>query len=135
MLSTQHLQEKKENRQCILKILANLKFLAQQGLALRGDDDTESNFMQLLKLSATNDQVLAKWFKKKINKYVSHSVQNKLLQVTALTVLLEISYSILKSTFYSIMCDEFTNTSNKEQLVICIRWIADDLVVHLVCSS
>lgn len=34
-------------------------------------------------------------------------------------------------SFYSIMCDECTNASNKEQLVICIHWIRNsDLEVH-----
>ena len=30
MLSSQHAKEKKENRECLLKILSNLKFLAHQ---------------------------------------------------------------------------------------------------------
>ena len=36
MLSSQHAQQA-ENRDCLLKILANLKFLARQGLPQRGD--------------------------------------------------------------------------------------------------
>ena len=32
MLSSQHFQQKKQNRECLLKILANLKFLARQGI-------------------------------------------------------------------------------------------------------
>ena len=28
------------------------------------------------------------------------------------------------------MADETTNTSNREQLVICLRWVDDDLVPH-----
>ena len=48
----------------------------------------------------------------------------------ALMVLWEISHSFHKSTFYSVMCDECTDASNKEQLVICIHWIAKDLEVH-----
>ena len=86
--------------------------------------------LQLLKLSARNDPALAEWLKKKTNKYVSHSVQNELLQNMALTVLREISHSIHECTFYSIMCDECTDAFNKKQLVICIRWIAKDLKVH-----
>ena len=36
-----------------------------------------------------------------------------------------------ESCFYSIMCDECTDASNKEQLVTCIRWISNsDLEVH-----
>ena len=32
MLSSQHSQQKNENRECLLKILSNLKFLARQGI-------------------------------------------------------------------------------------------------------
>ena len=59
-------------------------------MALYGDNDTDSNFVQLLKLSARDDPALAEWLKKKTNKYVSHSVHNELLQAMALTVLREI---------------------------------------------
>ena len=38
-LSTAHAQEKLENRQCLLKILSNLRFLARQFCAIRGDAD------------------------------------------------------------------------------------------------
>lgn len=132
MLSSQHSQQKKQNRECLLKILANLKFLARQGIPLRGcGDDADSNFMQLMKMRARDDQHLAEWLEKRTNKYVSHDVQNELLKVMALSVLRDISCAIHESSFYSIMCDECTDASNKEQLVICIRYVTNiDLEVH-----
>ena len=43
--------DQKDNRQCLLKVLSNIRFLAQQGIALCGDgDENDSNFIQLLKL-------------------------------------------------------------------------------------
>ena len=50
-LSKQHSKEKLVNRQCFLKLLATIKFLSRQGLPFRGSgDDSDSNFLQLLKL-------------------------------------------------------------------------------------
>eukprot|EP00117_Sycon_ciliatum_P030833 scpid51445/ scgid24231/ len=50
MLSTQHQQQKVENHGMFLRILENVRFLARQGLALRGHgDDSDSNFLQLLR--------------------------------------------------------------------------------------
>ena len=50
MLSKEH-ADQKDNRQCLLKVLSNIRFLVQQGTALRGDgDENDSNFIQLLKL-------------------------------------------------------------------------------------
>ena len=47
MLVKQHKQEKKDNWQCLLKILSNVQFLTRQGLPFRGDaEETDSNFIQ-----------------------------------------------------------------------------------------
>ena len=132
LLSSTHFQEKKENRRCLLKILARLKFLARQGIPLRGDkSDEDSNFIQLLKMDIEEDAKFSDWLDKKANKYVSHDIQNELLKTMALSVLRELADSVRQSTFYTIMCDECTDISNREQLVICIRWISnDDLEAH-----
>ena len=53
--SATHAHQKSENRTMLLKILQNIHFLGRQGLALRGHDDTESNFVQLLKLRGCDD--------------------------------------------------------------------------------
>ena len=51
MLSKAHAQEKSENRQVLLTILSNLRFLARQACAIRGDgNENDSNFIQLCKL-------------------------------------------------------------------------------------
>ena len=44
MLSSEYTQEKRINRQCLLKILSNVAFLAQQGLAFRGDGDEINSY-------------------------------------------------------------------------------------------
>ena len=89
--------------------------MARQGLPLRGDgSEADSNFMQLMKLSASDNPQLAEWLEKKMVKYVSHDIQNELLRVMVFSVLMEISRSIHESTFFSIMCDECTDASNKE---------------------
>ena len=50
-ISTEHLQEKAENRAMFRRILQNIRFLAHQGLALTGHGDgSDSNFTQLLHL-------------------------------------------------------------------------------------
>lgn len=39
------------NRKCLLKIIQTLQFLCRQGIAVQGDTDISSNFVQLLLLS------------------------------------------------------------------------------------
>ena len=50
VLSSAHAQGKSMNRKMFIKILQNIQYLVHQGIALRGYDDNESNFLQLCKL-------------------------------------------------------------------------------------
>ena len=130
-LSTQTADQKRERRQCFLKILSNVKFLARQGLPLRGDgDETDSNFVQLLKLRAEDDSRVHDWLKKKTDKYTSADMQNELLKVMALQVLRGVTSDLHGSLFYSVMVDESTDISNKEQVVMCLRCVTDDFDPH-----
>ena len=45
----------------------------------------------------------------------------------AMHILRSIVKNIKKSSYYSIMADEITDIINKEQFVICIRWVDNDL--------
>ena len=55
-LMHQHLKdEKKLNRDILLAILRAIRYLSRQGLALRGHESTEGNFIQVLKLQSETD--------------------------------------------------------------------------------
>ena len=45
-------------------------------------------------------------------------------------MLRKIARNIQQVKFYSVMGDETGDISNKEQLVLCTKWIDDDLQVH-----
>ena len=131
MLSQEHAREKSENRQCLLRILSNIRFLARQGLAFRGDtDEGDSNFLQLLKLHSVDDPIFEAWLSKKTNKYTSNNAQNEIIKVMGLNVLRKISAELRESQFFCIMSDECTDTSNREKLVICIRWVDSNLEAY-----
>ena len=55
MLSRAHAQERLLNRDYLLKVFQNIQFLARQGIALRGHDEQNSNFIQLLHLRSDDD--------------------------------------------------------------------------------
>ena len=38
--------------------------------------------------------------------------------------------SEIRGGFFSIMADEYTDISNKEELTICIRWVDKELQAH-----
>ncbi|XP_076308589.1 zinc finger MYM-type protein 1-like [Tachypleus tridentatus] len=120
-------EEKKESRSNMVKIIKNLQFLARQGLALQGHSDEKSNFTQLYHLRAKDNSKMIKWLKKKTNKYVTHDVQNEILEVMALQ---DVESCIRNGRYFSILAVECTDVANKEQLTICIRWIDNNLEPH-----
>ena len=126
LVSREHQEEKATNRKMLVKILQNIRFLARQGLPLRGHDDADSNFIQL----APSGPEVEVWMKKKTMKYISHDIQNGCLQIMALQILRELSQNICNSACFTIMADECTDTANKEQFTINIRWVGEDLQDH-----
>ena len=130
-ISSQHQKDCLECRQCFFKLLSNVRFLAHQGLPLRGHgDESESNFTQLLRLRGEDDSRIEQWLKKRTDKYTSSGIQNEILTVMAKKVLHGLTTSIQSAPFISIMIDETTDKANKEQVVICFRWVDNELDVH-----
>ena len=81
-LSQQHAKEKEGHRKILPKIISNIKFLARQGLALRSDgSESESNFLQLIKLRGEEDSSISDWLARKVKTYTSHEVQDELLSI------------------------------------------------------
>jgi len=115
-------------------VLRSTRFLACQGLPLRGDglEELSSNFVQLLRLQSQEckDNDVNAWLEKRTNKYTSSEVQNECLQIMAQHILCVISKDTGGSSCFSIMADECTDCSNKEQFMVNIRWIDQDLKEH-----
>ena len=131
-LSADHASEKAVARQALMKILSNVRFLARQALPLRGDKEGErnSNFNQLYLLRAEDNPFLHDWMKRRADKYTSKDIQNEMMKIMALRVLRDIASQIRSADFFTIMVDEATDVSNVSQLVLCIRWVDENLCAH-----
>lgn len=131
LLSSAHAKEKAANRKNLVCVAECLKYLARQGLAIRGDgSEVDSNFYQLLLLRANDDPAIKRMLTKKTDKYTSASMQNELLQTMALSVVRGIATSIREVKYFAIMADEVTDASNREQVVLCFRWVDCELEAH-----
>ena len=87
-LLNKHQREQVENRKCFLKIQSNIKFLARQGLPLRGHgSEIDCSFVQLLKLRAEDDPRIDRWLVKRTDKYTSADIQNEILKLMSLNAL------------------------------------------------
>ena len=107
LLSSNYASQKQANREYLLKVIQNVKFLARQGLSLRGDGDIkDSNFMQLLHLRAIDDPNISTTLEKKSDKYTSPQIQNEILKLLSLQILRNISFEVKQAKYYSLMADD-----------------------------
>jgi len=120
--------EKLQNRDYVLKVFQTIQYLSRQSLALRGDqNDQESNFIQLMKLRGADDPNIMKHLGQSTDKYTCHQVQDEMIGIMAFHNLRKLSTT---SVHYSIMADEVTDASNREQVVVCLRRIDASFEPH-----
>ncbi len=131
-IDSQKQKQQKEARVALIKVVEVLRLLARQGLAVRGHTDQESNFVQLLSLVKKDNQILDSWLSRgdRKNKWLSHDIQNEFLTLMAHTVLRRIVSNISQSKYFGIIADETTDTSRKQQLSVCIRWVDSEYQIH-----
>ncbi len=75
-------------------------------------------------------QELIDWLKRKADKYTSGEIQNEILKIMACQVLRAVIKNVKEAGYYSIMVDGCVDSSNKEQLVICFRYVSNELEVN-----
>ena len=100
LISSQHATDKVINRQMMLKLLSNIRYMACQGLPLRGDgEEDDSNYNQLLRLRGLDDVHLFDWINTKSDKCISPDIQNEMLEVMSKVVLHKIISNIQNALF------------------------------------
>ena len=97
---------------CLLKIISTLRYLARQGLAVHGHVENNRNFLQLLQLCSEDSQELCSWLERRDN-WLSHDVQNELLEIMGHMVLKLILDEVKRSKYFTIILDEATDVSFK----------------------
>lgn len=68
--------------------------------------------------------------KRKNELYTCADTQNEMWQIMALAILRDTAKDIKNLVYNSLMADEATDGSNREQLVIVIRLVSEDLVSY-----
>ena len=130
-LNSQMEQLQRDRREGLLAQLAGIRFLARQGLALRGHGPSEGNLNQLLLMQSNTNVIVKKWIKK--NSYTSHDAVTEqicILGQTLLRTLLAKMKEGIGPTWYSIIADEATDVVNSEQLNLSIRWVDDSYEIR-----
>ncbi|XP_025108809.1 zinc finger MYM-type protein 1-like [Pomacea canaliculata] len=116
-ISTQYESQQKQNLASFMNELKSLVFLLRQALPIRGHDDDEGNLHRCLKICFSEH----KWTED--GRYLSPEIVNE--HSTLRSVLADIR----PANWFAILADETRDISNREQLVICIRWVTEQYEV------
>ena len=128
LINKQAMAEQKVHQQMLLKQLSSLKYLLRQGLVVRGRDDLEGNLLQLLKFRSSDCTELCTWISER--KYFLPVILNEQISLMGLTVLRDLLNDIKAVQWFSIIADEATDLSHKEQLTLCRRCVDKELGIH-----
>ena len=123
----------KRNKEVLKSIASAVLFCGRQCIALRGvSEDLASssgnpgNFLALLKLLATHDDVLCSHLEvpaMRCATYISPQTQNELIEVMGKHMILhDILSNLNAAPYYAILADEVTS-HNVEHLAICARFV------------
>lgn len=131
-------REKQRNREILTRLIDITLYLARQGKAFRGDDESatssnQGNFLELVKMFSQYDSVLRlhldnvkdqKMGKKRCQvSLLSNRTQNDLIKALATFTKREIWKEIEEANIYSVLIDETTDVSHCEQVSLVVRYV------------
>ena len=136
VMSRQVSQIMERNEKVLESLLKITIFCGKQGLALRGHRDdkidwqasevgNQGNFAQLVRFRADTDKVLAEYLQgaPKNAQYTSKTIQNELVTVVGDRIRESIINEVKDAKFYSIIADEVTDVSNREELSLVVHYL------------
>ena len=123
-LEKQLTKTQQNRRYSLLKQLSALRYLVRQGLAIRNDHAGGSNLTVLLQMVLDED----KWVQD--NRYQSPEIVNELIEIMGHSVLRSILSNMSSQRWFALLADETRDISNREQLVMCIRWVSDSYEIN-----
>ena len=74
--------------------------------------------------------MFSEWLNRKNQNFTSPEFQNEISKEMGLSILLDIVESIKNIEFHSIMVDETSDVSNKEQVDFCVCWVDENMFSH-----
>lgn len=131
-LSAQKQAEQENARKCLVKVVTSIRYLARQGLAFRGHQEENGNFLQLVQLRAddTSDPSF-KAYLDRITNFTSHECQNEILLMLSHSVIRSLVNTIKQeSVYFAVVVDGTQDFSGKEQESICLRYVDKDLCIN-----
>ena len=92
-------QQQRFMQRMLVKQFASLRYLARQGLAICGHEESEGNLSQLLKLRSADDPEMLLWLQE--GKYLFPDILNEMIKLMADNILRELLTEIRSAIFYA----------------------------------
>lgn len=127
-LSSQLAKAQMIRRQGLMLQMRAIVFLARQGIAICGHNESEGNLHQLMQAWSQDNDTLGMYIKE--NRYCCHQFVNEILGLTVLRNLLHKMRKVTGPAWFSVIADEASDVCNTEQLNLSIRWVSDSYEVH-----
>ena len=144
IVDTEARRRLEKNQKVIESLLKVVMVCGKQGLALRDhrDDSIEwkdldekespnqGNFVELVRFRAETDEVLACHLANAPRNavYTSKTIQNSLVGVNGNRIRNDILTEVKRARFFTIIGDEVADVSNKEQLLLALRYVLHGVV-------
>lgn len=131
-ISQQKAQQQRDARTALLKLLTSIRYLARQGLAIRGHETDTGNFYQLVKLRCDDVSELHVWLQRTTN-FMSSDVQNEMLTLLGNAVVRKLVETIrTESQQFAVIVDGTQDCTGIEQESLCVRYVDGALEPHEV---
>ena len=128
LLCKHAMNDHKLHREMLIKQLSSLQYLLRQGVPIQGHDEMDGNLMQLFQLRSNDCPEISNWISER--KYFSPDILNEQMALIGLSVLRDGLNEIRSANWFSLIVNEATDISNKEQLNIFIRWVDNNFEIH-----
>ncbi|XP_037683692.1 zinc finger MYM-type protein 1 [Choloepus didactylus] len=123
-----HSKQVEGNKKYLKFIIENILFLGKQCLLLQGNDQSVSsvnkgNFLELLEIRAKDKgEEIFRLMNSQVEFFNSTQIQNEIIEIIKTEMLQDIVNEINVSSAFSIICDETTDSTTKEQFSVCVRY-------------
>ena len=132
-MNAQSFYEQEFHRSMLFKLMQAVKYLAKQGLPLRGHNESaevcQGNLYQLL-LSVQTEECpsMKPWLQKR--EYISPAIVDELINLMGQNILRGIISNVKGAQWYAIIADEATDVSGTEKLSVSLRWVDKSYKLH-----
>ena len=137
VIETADAKQQKVNRVSLLHLITSIMYLAKRGMAFRGHESSDGNYVELVELRATDCAELEEWMRRK-ERFLHSDIQNELLKLISNEVLRDIISDMRDNSpdgspsvlHFSVIVDGTQDIQGVEQESICVRYVDRDFKVH-----